>query len=241
MEAASEKPTTEQLQDHIRALYDSGTIDGESGRSFDLWPTGFRERDGHAMRDLAVEADVTRTIETGFAYGLSGLFLCDALLRVGNPDAVHVAIDPFQHSVDNAGLRNFRTAGLESLLEYHHEPSQSVLPRLWTEERQFDLGFIDGDHRFDGAFTDIYFMHRVVKPGGLIIVDDMWMPSITLAVRFFETNLGYVRENPKPSLVDRVKRRLRGKRGAPPLEQAAIFRRPAETEERAWNHFVPFT
>ena len=32
-------------------------------------------------------------------------------------------------------------------------------------------------------------MDRLVKPGGLIVVDDMWMPGVRLAVAYVERNL----------------------------------------------------
>ena len=57
-------------------------------------------------------------------------------------------------------------------------------------QREFDLAFVDGDHRFEGVFLDLYFMTRLVKPGGLVVVDDMWMPSVRTAVAYVEKNLG---------------------------------------------------
>ena len=33
------------------------------------------------------------------------------------------------------------------------------------------LAFIDGDHRFDPGFVDFFFVHRLLKPGGLVVVD----------------------------------------------------------------------
>ena len=40
------------------------------------------------------------------------------------------------------------------------------------------LAFVDGDHRFEGVFLDLYFMTRLVTPGALVVVDDMWMPAV---------------------------------------------------------------
>lgn len=98
----------------------------------------------------------------------------------------HVAMDPGQRSLaGGAGLRALREAGVAGMVEFHERKSQVVLPELLAHDRVFDLAFIDGDHRFDAAFLDLYYLHRLVKPGGLIVVDNVWMPSARLAVSYF--------------------------------------------------------
>jgi predicted O-methyltransferase YrrM len=78
---------------------------------------------------------------------------------------------------------------VEDLVEVIEEESQLALPRLVSEGREFDLAFVDGDHRFEGVFLDLYFMTRLVRPGGLVVVDDMWMPAVRTAVAYVERNL----------------------------------------------------
>ncbi len=54
-----------------------------------------------------------------------------------------------------------------------------------------DAAFVDGSHRFHEAFVDLYFLRKIVRPGGLIILDDYWWPSVHTAARYFETNMGW--------------------------------------------------
>jgi hypothetical protein len=35
-----------------------------------------------------------------------------------------------------------------------------------------------------------YFMTRLVRPDGLVVVDDMWMPAVRTAVAYVDQNLG---------------------------------------------------
>src|ERR687896_265219 len=91
---------------------------------------------------------------------------------------------------DGTGLRTLRDAGVEGMVEVIEEESQLALPRLVSDGRQFDFAFVDGDHRFEGVFLDLYYMTRLVKPGGLIVIDDMWMPAVRTAGAFVERNLG---------------------------------------------------
>ena len=232
------------LRAHIRSLYEAGTIVGEDGTEFPLTPQGVLEPDGEALRDLAISEGVAHTIETGLCYGLSTLFLCEALAESGRPDAGHVAMDPFQTKhLRSAGLQALREAGVDHAVEFHARPSQLVLPELLAQRREFDLAFIDGDHRFDAVLLDLYYLHKLVKPGGLIVLDDVWMPSVRLAAMYFVTNVGLdVASSPFAGYPFRVEpaswwQRVKGA----PQPRLAVLRRPEKLPKRPWwGHFEPF-
>jgi hypothetical protein len=50
---------------------------------------------------------------------------------------------------------------------------------------------VDGSHRFHEVFVDFYFLRKIVRPGGLIVIDDTWAPSVRTAVHYYEQNLGW--------------------------------------------------
>jgi hypothetical protein len=66
-----------------------------------------------------------------------------------------------------------------------------ALPQLITEGLTADAAFVDGSHRFHEVFVDLYFLRRIVRPGGIVVVDDHWWPSVRTAVRYFEVNMGW--------------------------------------------------
>ena len=101
------------------------------------------------------------------------------------------------------------------------------MPPLVESGLPFDLGFVDGNHRFEGAFMDIFYMSRIVKPGGVILVDDTWLPGVQCAVNFFTTNKIL---EPAPDMVLR----------AGVMANTAALRVPMKPEHRSWNEFVPF-
>src|SRR5262249_33703823 len=51
---------------------------------------------GAVLRQLMIDNSVSRSLEIGFAYGFSTLWMLDALRS--SSDAMHVAIDPFEKS-----------------------------------------------------------------------------------------------------------------------------------------------
>jgi predicted O-methyltransferase YrrM len=227
----------ETLTRYLDDAYRRGSVSDTAGAPVELAPHSIEREQGQALRDLAIAEGAERTIEVGLALGMSALFLCQALLPRGGR---HVAIDPFQtESWNGAGLRTLREAGVEDLVEVIEEESQLALPRLVAEGREFDLAFVDGDHRFEGVFLDLYFMTRLVRPGGLVVVDDMWMPAVRTAVAYVERNLDVTMETEALPNAFRWRRRL-FRRGVPAgTGDTAVLRLPQERPALRWDEFVP--
>jgi predicted O-methyltransferase YrrM len=164
------------------------TRDGEA----DFETITVPERECDQLRDLLISEGAQTVVEIGLAYASSALAIGEALVTVNPPRARHVIIDPFQErDWSNAGWDLLRSAGLDSIASLMLVPSSIALPQLLTEGLAADAAFVDGSHRFHEVFVDLYFLRKVVRPGGLIIVDDSWAPSVRTAVRYFERNLGW--------------------------------------------------
>jgi predicted O-methyltransferase YrrM len=69
--------------------------------------------------------------------------------------------------------------------------SSIALARLAHDGFSADAAFVDGSHRFHEVFVDLYFLRKLVRPGGLIVLDDAALPSVATAVRYFDLNLGW--------------------------------------------------
>jgi predicted O-methyltransferase YrrM len=221
----------------VDRVYRAGTVLDASGNTIDLVPHSIARAEGEALRDLALAERARTTIEVGLALGMSALFLCQAVLERGGR---HVAVDPFQReSWNGAGLRTLREAGVEDVVEVIEEESQLALPRLVSEGWEFDLAFVDGDHRFEGVFLDLYFMTRLVRPAGLVVVDDMWMAAVRTAVAYVEKNLGATMEPDALPRGFRWRRRPMS-RGVPSGSGGmAVLRLAPERPELRWDEFVP--
>lgn len=155
--------------------------------------------EGEAIRKWVITENAARTIEIGLAFGFSALYICEGLLLNGNPDPKHVTLDPGQASAyANRGLEILAEAGIKSLVEFYQEKSQLALPQFLKEGRQFDLAFVDGNHRFDAVFVDLYYLGQLVRKGGIIILDDYNLPGIKRAVSFFVNNLEWRIEETSP-------------------------------------------
>lgn len=201
-------------------------------------PQSLTLSDYECLNRLARAEKATRTIETGLCLGFSALAFLEAGCAID--DHVHVAIDPFESSVwGNAGIRAVREAGLSNRFEFFEEPSQLVLPSLLRDGRGFDMGFIDGNHRFEHAFIDLYYLSRLVRPGGLIVVDDADMAPVGLAVSYFLTNMGCRSVLMDPGTGDLVD--STGLRPVVGGSRLTALRLPAPPSIGTWDEFTPFT
>lgn len=191
--------TPERLHATIDRLIEEGSIVADSdGSTRDVRAVSISRGEGEALRTWVLREKAIRTIEIGLAYGLSALYICDGLVRSGHPDARHVALDPFQAGFANCGLQVLREAGVASLVEHHAEVSQIALPAFLKEGRRFDLAFVDGNHRFDAVFLDLFYLGRLLPRGSVILLDDYDLPGIRRAVSFYLSNLDWRIEEISP-------------------------------------------
>ncbi len=150
------------------------------------------QRECDLLRDLLIKERVATVVEVGLAYGSSALAIGEALVSVGARRARHITIDPLQATEwSNVGWRLLQSAGLDTISRLIRRPSSMALPQLIADAFTADAAFVDGSHRFHEAFVDLYFLRKIVRPGGLIILDDYWWPSVHTAARYFETNMGW--------------------------------------------------
>lgn len=145
-----------------------------------------------SLRDILVAEDAHTVIEIGLAYGSSALAIGEALCRTGATRTSHVIIDPFQTtSYENVGWDALKAAGLDAHSTLVEEPSSIALARFLADDFTADAAFVDGSHRFHEVFVDLYFLRKLVRPGGLILLDDAELPSVSAALRYFDVNLGW--------------------------------------------------
>ena len=84
---------------------------------------------------------------------------------------------------------------MRDLVDFYAEESQIVLPRLLAEGRELDLVFLDGNHRFEAVFVDLFYSGRLLSDGGIVFVDDTQLPGVRRAVDFYVASLGWATED----------------------------------------------
>jgi predicted O-methyltransferase YrrM len=192
-----------------------------------------RPETGALLQRAVREVRPSVSLEVGLAYGVSTLYICDALAELGTP-CTHIVMDPVQNGKwKGAGLDNVRAAGHGRFIEFHEAPSEFVLPRLLEQGRRIDFAFIDGLHRFDQAFVEFYYVNRLLKPGGIVLFDDAARRSVNRVIRHALKYPAYEvwgtdQPTPAPSLTTKLRRQVRS------IPRADALLRP-DVLDRDWD------
>ena len=174
----------------IDRIYETSKVEAADGTLHDAFPEALPESHARDIARLVRELDLLRTLETGMAYGLSTLAICDVHEERGEGE--HVAIDPHQSSDwQGIGRLNLERAGLDHRARVIEARSDEALPRLRDEGLGIDFALIDGLHLFDTALVDFFHADRMLEPGGVVVFHDTWMPAVGQAAEFVRTNRAY--------------------------------------------------
>jgi len=150
--------------------------------------------DSDVLRDLVLAEKPRTVIEIGLAYASSALAIAEALVAAGPGDARHLIVDAYQELFYGSGWAAITEAGLAGLCCLIAERSQIALPRLIGDGFVADAAFVDGSHIFHNVFADLFYLRELVRPGGLVILDDCSYLSVATAVSYFEVNTGWTPE-----------------------------------------------
>lgn len=146
-------------------------------------PVAVDPREGGFLAHIIDEVKPHVSLEIGMAYGVSTLYLCEAMSRLPHP-VRHIVMDPFQTPQwRGIGLRNVELAGYRSMVDFHEERSEFLLPRLLTEGVQIDFAFVDGWHTFDHVMVEFFYLNRMLRVGGVIAFDDAERRGINRVIR----------------------------------------------------------
>lgn len=170
--------TAQELLDEI---FKTKTVTDEKGNKYKLH-SNIDEAEGEFIKKIIKENRFIKTIEIGCAYGISSLYICLALSH--SKKSHHTIIDPFQ-STDwkNIGKFNLERAGI-NFFEIIEKPSEIVLPQLLSKGERYDFAFIDGWHTFDHTLVDFFYLNKLIKVGGVIVIDDVGFKSINKLMRY---------------------------------------------------------
>ena len=146
---------------------------------------------GRVIRHAIAVAKPKLACEVGLAYGVSSLYILDAMQENGGGRLI--GMDPAQHDETwrGGGLNNIQRAGYADCYEFHEDTSQRVLPRLAEVGTRIQFGFIDGWHTFDHTLVDFFYIDQMLDVGGVVVLDDVGYPGLRRLAHFIVANRDY--------------------------------------------------
>jgi predicted O-methyltransferase YrrM len=176
---------------------------------------------GHLLAKLHALIKPKVSIEIGLAYGFSTLFILDASFQT-NCAGRHIAVDPFQETMwHGIGHQAVKELNFDSKFELIPETSVVALTDLCKKGVKADYIYIDGAHTFDYALVDFFCSNQLLNVGGILIFDDLWMPSIQKVASFIRANISSYQEF------------------ATGIGNVVCLKKLKE-DDRPWDHFAAF-
>lgn len=187
----ADRAQIEHAAAHIDRFYESRRSRNHRGEWIDVTDSPVLADVGRMLLLLVIAEEATSTLEVGFSFGMSAshIMLAQRFLGGGR----HIAIDPFQHSeyYQGCGLMNVTAAHLAAGFRWVEQPSSLALPELVRDRVELDLCFIDGSHLLGDIFVDAYYCDQLLRPHGVMVFDDAWLPATRTVAAIMTTNYGY--------------------------------------------------
>lgn len=134
------------------------------------------------LQNIIRQNKFTKSIEIGFAYGISTLAIAEQIV---DQKGTHLVIDKFQHKYWNGnGLDLIKQAGYFEHLQFIEEFSYIALPELLQKDLKFDFAYVDTTKLFDWVLVDFFYLDKLLDINGVVVFDDMTVPAIRKLVRY---------------------------------------------------------
>jgi len=128
------------------------------------------------ITDVIIKNRFQNILELGFDHGVSTCYLAGALDEIG--DGNITTIDLLRARDANPNVEQLLDdLGLNQYVTVFYEPTSYIwrLMRMLEEDRlpRFDFCYIDGNHNWYTDGFAFFLVDKLLKPGGLIIFDDL--------------------------------------------------------------------
>ena len=121
---------------------------------------------GELLRILVQISGAKRILELGTFTGYSAICLATHLPADGCLDTLEL-----NDELEDLILEGFDRAGLEDIIHLHIGDCKETLLRLRSENKQYDIVYIDANKREYCEYYDLVF--DMIRPGGLILADNV--------------------------------------------------------------------
>jgi precorrin-6B methylase 2 len=155
-------------------------------------PTALAGLHLHWLFQILRGQTVRQSLEVGFGLGISAA----ALFHAGVEAHIAIEISKARLPVAEANVAKVRQAHQQFRLLQGR--SDRWLPALVEEGAAVDLLLIDGGHRFDDVFIDVHYAQKLIRPGGIMLLDDCGLSGVRAVTSWLDSNLGHLWEKLPP-------------------------------------------
>jgi predicted O-methyltransferase YrrM len=148
--------------------------------------SAIKKEEGENIQKIISKYNVNNCLEIGMAYGISAFYILTTKKGIKL-----TSIDPYQRDVkqwNSMGINLIKYLKLDKRHNLIEELSYIGLPKLLNKKNKYDFIFIDGWHTFDYTLIDFFYADKLLKLGGIILIDDVLHKGVNKFIRYVETN-----------------------------------------------------
>jgi predicted O-methyltransferase YrrM len=138
-----------------------------TGEIHKIFPISIDAKEGEILANVVKVEDPKSILEIGTAYGYATLHILKAL---EDKEFSLTTIDPFQKGFFNIGRELIEKTEHKNKVIFIEELSEICLPRLLSEKCRYDFAMIDGSHKFDNFFIDLFYMTSLLNQRGQFLL-----------------------------------------------------------------------
>ena len=148
---------------------------------------GIGYEEGKYLKKILSNKNIKKCMEIGLAMGISTLNILSSIYK---REGTLISIDPNQSSKwNNMGKKLIINSGLKKYHTIIEDKSYNAMPKFIDNESQsFDFIFIDGWHTFDYTLVDFFYADKLIKLGGIIVIDDALHEGVKKTIKYIDTN-----------------------------------------------------
>jgi len=160
--------------------------------------SSIKEVEGKYIAKMIEDNNCKKCLEVGMAFGISAFYI------LSNENTELISIDPFQKTQWNdGGVKLLKEFNFTSRHKCIYKKSYVALPELVQKEgeQKYDFIFIDGWHTFDYTLIDFFYTDKLLKIGGIIIIDDALHKGVEKSLKYITTNYKFYKKIDSPITV----------------------------------------
>lgn len=146
--------------------------------------------EGDLMHRLITRHRLPRCLEIGLGTGSTAIYMLNA--TAGLDGAAVTTVELGSDAINESGQRNLARYGHAVPHTLVLENSNTAIPRLFAEGQRFDFIYVDGWKTFDHLAMEMYFLARMLTPGGFVVFDDSYVGGMAKAIHMAKALYGFV-------------------------------------------------
>ena len=172
----------------LKKIFETNTIEINSNGDITPLHSNTSLKQGYFLQEMFDLVKPKKSIEVGFAYGISSMFILEKHREVQSKEGAHIVIEPDNYWGEAAEF-NIDKEGLLFYLDVRRDFSDKVLAKLFLENLRIQYAYIDTTKKFDAIMQDFYMINKMMDIGGIVILDDCGgsCPGVQRVARFINT------------------------------------------------------